>query len=57
MTRVVSILSVALIIALVILMVSCVSQRVTVGDEETCVETRALVFTNIECELKDKVKE
>jgi len=58
-----AILWVTLLLFGVVVMISflglagCMSQRVTVGDQESCIETRALVFTNVECQLKDEVEE
>ena len=50
-----TILIVAGVVGFVLLMSGCVSQRTVVGGEETCVESRALLFTSVKCSNNDEV--
>jgi len=50
-----TILIVAGVVGFVLVMSGCVSQRTTVGGEETCVESRALLFTSVKCSNNDEV--
>ena len=51
------IIIVAGVIGFMLILSGCVSQRTTVGGEETCVESKALLFTSVKCSNNDDVTE